>query len=209
MRSLVTSAVVALSFALAGSAGAADLYNSNGYKDGAVSAAPISGGFYVGARVGAAFSDLTAEGSTKNPSGIAGYGTAGYDALLSNGFLLGLYGEFGAQDGQIPGEKVSQRLEWGAGVKVGHQAGPAVLFTKLGYTGLEFTGGGVNETINGFAVTPGIDYPLGGGWSATGEVKISFYPEQTLSVGPKIEDTIFEPLVGFTYHFGQSSASLK
>ena len=201
MKGLVTGAVVALSLALAGSAGAADLYNNSngGYKDAAVPA-PSLAGFYVGARIGAAFSDLSADGATKNPSGVAGYGTVGYDALLSNGFLLGIYGEFGAQDGAISDTPVSQRLEWGGGVKIGHQVGSAVLFSKLGYTGLEFAGGGIDEMVHGFAVTPGVDYPIGGGWSATGEVKIGFYPDQDIK-GTKVNDTVFEPLVGFTRHF--------
>ena len=206
--SVLTGAVALL--ALATSANAADLYKQNGStKDAPSYTAPFDlSGFYVGAQVGGAWSDLSVEGTTKNPSGVAGRGTIGYDATLPNGFLAGLYGEFGAQDGQIAGTSVSQRLEWGGGVKVGHQIGSAVAFTKLGYTGLQFTGNGVNEIIDGFAVTPGIDYPLGGGLSFTGEVKVGFYPEQTIK-NAKVSDTVVEPSFGLAYHFGQPSSSLK
>ena len=210
MRIKALAGAVAALALIAGSAQAADLYNnSGGLKDGqAPTPAPLSG-FYVSVLVGGAFSDITDGGTNWTPSGVVGRGVVGFDGTLPNGWLLGLYGEFGGQDTPIfSGSSVSQRLEWGAGVKAGYQIGKStVLFTRVGYASLELAGsGGFDEYLSGIAVTPGIDYALGGGWSATGEVRIGIYPEQDIK-GTAVKNTVIEPTVGITYHFGQQAAS--
>ena len=76
MRSLVTSAVVALSFALAGSAGAADLYNNSGSSKDAPSASFLPFGFYVSAGVGGSFTDTNVAIDKINP---ADFSFGGFD----------------------------------------------------------------------------------------------------------------------------------
>ena len=103
MKKTLAAATVAV-LGMAGAANAADMYSPAGLKDVPYVAVPSWTGFYIGAHVGGAYSDLKTDSSaafwgtgqwSNNADGVIGGGQLGYNYQFGGNFVLGFEADFG------------------------------------------------------------------------------------------------------------------
>ncbi len=218
LRHVVFGAVSAI--ALTASANAADIFVPQGpvsYKDGPYVPATNWAGFYLGANVGAAWSDLTstdvngyftAPGSkwSNATTGVAGGGQAGYNFQYGN-IVFGPEIDFGGlglshtQD-QRPGI-ISNTSHLGDGGyvdatgRLGYAVDRALFYVKGGYAyydgKISYTNTGVPVTVSkagvdGYTLGGGIEYKINPKWSVKGEYQ--YFDFGTTDLNPNATHTI-------------------
>lgn len=208
MRTILTAAIVAASFAGITGAHAADVYSPGGYKDTPVLAqqAPTWTGFYVGANVGGGWaqldSDFTLSGRgssltiahTNEGAGIIGGGQAGYN-WQTGAFLIGLEGDFGilgfshtrdilsasfGNQSFALGTKFDGGFSADITGRVGLVSGPALFYIKGGWAYLDATAG--TSGINALQITGVSDVSKSGfdGWTLGGGMEYKFGPSWSI-----------------------------
>ena len=214
MKNTLAAATVAV-LGMAGAANAADMYSAPaGLKDVPYVAVPSWTGFYIGAHVGGAFSDLkTDSGSpywragqwSNNADGVVGGGQLGYNYQIGGNFVVGFEADFGgmglsnSQTAFNTGGYLSSKTDSGFYTDVtgrlGYAVGPALFYAKGGWVYYDGTVG-VTDTsfatpatvnkqgIDGWTVGGGIEYKFAPTWSVKGEYRYFDFGDQTVWTSP-------------------------
>jgi outer membrane immunogenic protein len=229
------------SVAALASANAADVYRApepfaGGYKDGPVYS--NWAGFYIGAHVGGAWSELEVKdfdevpGTFKNnTSGVFGGGTVGYNFQRGN-FVFGPEIDLGGMDlshttaqpgtGGIINSKIDSGFYMDATARLGYSFGQTLVYAKGGYA---FFDGPVTDIdkgeaftrvtgLSGWTVGGGVEYKLNPAWSVKAEYQFFDFGTERLvlpSDGDRFDNdlTIHTVKAGVNYHFLPAYEPLK
>ena len=214
MKKTLAAATFAV-LGVAGAANAADVYSpAPSLKDVPYVAVPSWTGFYIGAHVGGAFSDLkTDSGSaywgagqwSNNADGVVGGGQLGYNYQFSGNFVMGFEADFGgmglsnsqtAFGTQVLGplsSKVDSGFYTDVTGRLGYAVGPALFYAKggwvyydgaLGVTDASLATTVKKQGVDGWTVGGGIEYKFAPTWSVKGEYRYFDFGDQTVTTTP-------------------------
>ena len=213
-KSLVVAAVAALG--LSGGAYAADMYSApaggGSLKDVPYVAVPSWTGFYLGAHVGGAFSDLKTDsyspywggGQWRNDAdGVVGGGQLGYNYQFGGNYVLGFEADFGGiglsssqsafGTGGLLSSKVNSGFYTDVTGRLGYAVGPALFYAKGGWVYYDGGLGLTDQTLpasirkegtDGWTVGGGIEYKFAPTWSVKGEYRYFDFGDQTITTAP-------------------------
>ena len=201
MKKILAAAAVAALVGAAGTANAADMYAPAGLKDTPYVAAPTWTGFYLGAHVGGAWSELKnnynynqvdvygsgtwgyADGWKNTDSGVFGGGTVGYN-WQTGAFVLGFEADFGGMGfsgnhtfynaGGYDTYTTKDDSAFYADVtgRLGYAAGPALFYVKGGWAYLGTGNKFASTNVSGAAWNDGsLD-----GWTIGGGIEYMWSP---------------------------------
>lgn len=194
--------------------------------------APIGGnewrGFYVSAAVGYGWGDssfsVTPNTADYEPSGVIGAVGLGYDIMLRDSVLLGVFGDytFGEQDDKftLAGIPTKGELDdtWAVGARLGfivHR--DLLLYGTVGYTSTELTlsnaAASESDNLDGFFVGAGLERLIHSNLYLRGEYRYSRYEDIKDQVAAggycggtcdlEIENEKHSLRIGLAYKFGR------
>jgi outer membrane immunogenic protein len=227
------AAAAAILIGVAGSANAADLYSTGGYKGEPAYASPLWGGWYLGGFVGGAWSrvgidDVTTTTSFSNEETVfIGGAQFGFN-YQRGGLVIGPEVDLGGIGlghkalGPTATSSTSSGFFGDITGRLGYAVGPALIYVKGGYV---YVDGDVTVAegaassykasgFSGYTVGGGLEYKVSPAWSLKGEYQyldLSSFSTVLPGSGDTYNSSfdIHTAKVGLNYHFASGYAPLK
>ncbi len=191
-------------------------------------------GIYIGAAIGYSFSTSNLShdysggmtGSHRfdiDQDGMNGTLTVGFDVQRSGPFVWGLFADytFGTIKDRVvfaTSPLAIQRFKledsWAAGGRLGLVHNGALWYLTAGYTGINVSLAGLDETLHGYFLGAGLEKDIGYNFRLKAEYRFADYGKETLFDGTigccdsrlRVDTSVHSVRFGMSYVFGQREA---